>query len=264
MRTGRPVSSMALVALLALASPAQTLAAAPSPQASAPIAASPEASGPPGALTFATPEDAIRQYLSGVVAGDVSTILEASAADQIGSRFDFTANAERLGAIQPLSGLSPTEYPLFADMDRTFAAAQILSQARVLVYSLLTTEKLDGSVIAPVDQARAQAFVQQVDPAHLAGLTVMDIRYPNAKLEHDPRNVKNEAAEAAIYGADELTERVALISLGGNLDEVGFTLLRYGDDWRIIGQSSPLANLPASGAAVPITLDDYTQATSGE
>ena len=264
MPIGRPWSPLMLVMVLAVTGPASALAAAPSPQASTPISVSTPASAQSDQLAFATPDDAVRHYLAGVAAGDVGMILEATAVDQVSSHFDFAANAERLAAIQPTYGLAPTEYPLFADMDRTFAAAQILGQARMLVYSLLSIETLDGSVIAPVDRQRADTFVTQVDPSRLAGLTVVDSRYPNAKFEHDARNVANGAAVATIYGADELTERLALISLDGKLYEVGFTLLRYGDDWRISSQTSALGNTPAIGIAVPTTRDDFVRETSGE
>ena len=77
-------------------------------------------------------------------------------------------------------------------------------------------------------------------------------------------NLKYAAKQAAIYGADELTERMALVSLDGKLYEVGFTLLRYGDDWRISSQTSALGNTAAVGTAVPTTRDDYDRETSGE
>ena len=108
------------------------------------------------------------------------------------------------------------------------------------------------------------ATIANFDPSRLAGLTVVDGRYPNAKFEHDARNVANGAAVATIYGADELTERLALISLDGKLYEVGFTLLRYGDDWRISSQTSALGNTAAVGTAAPTTQDDYDRETSGE
>ncbi len=243
MRTGRSWSLAALLAVLSLAGSGPAIAADPSPQSSD-VGASP-AAGAPGTATFATPDDAVRRYLEGVAAGDVAMILEASAIDGMSTGFHFSDSVDRLQAMLLTSSLAPTEYPLFAGMDRAFVSAQILSQARILVYSLLSTEILDGTPIVPADKARADAFVAQVDPSRLAGLTLVDSRYPSAKWEHDPLNVKNEAKQAAIYGADESTERLVLVYLDGKLYEVGFTLMRYGDDWRIL---QPVrAPLPHSG-----------------
>jgi hypothetical protein len=267
MRTGRswsPVGlSMLLAMLLTVTGPGQVLAADPTPQASGEAAGSP-LTEQPGATGFPTPEDAVRHYLSGVARGDASMLLEASAIDEMSAGFHFADSVDRLHAMLLTNGLAPAEYPLFADMDRVVVSSQILNQARMLVYSLLSTERLDGTTIAPADRARAEAFVTQVDPAGLAGLTVVDIRYSNAKFEHDPRNLENAAKLAAIYGADELTERLALVELDSKMYEVGFTLLRYGDDWKISSQFAALAGTPALGTAVPTTLEDYDSATSGE
>lgn len=267
MRTGRSwspvVLTMLLAMLLTVAGPDQVLAADPTPQASGEAAGSP-LTEQPGATGFTTPEDAVRHYLSGVARGDASMLLEASAIDDISAGFHFADSVDRLQAMLLTISLAPTEYPLFADMDRVFVSSQILGQARMLVYSLLSTETIDGTLIAPADKQRADAFVTQVDPSRLAGLTVVDIRYSNTKFEHDPRNVENAAKLAAIYGADELTERLALVDLDGKLYEVGFTLLRYVDDWKISSQSAALGNTPALGTAVPTTLDEYDRATSGE
>ena len=263
MRSGRPWSSIALATLLALVGSGATWAAEPSAPPSAPAATSQPGDGP-GATSFATPEDAVRHYLAGIAAGDAAMILEASAIDGMSTGFRFSDSVDRLQTMLLTSSLAPTEYPLFADMDRAFVSAQILSQARMLVYSLLSTETLDGSPIAPADKARADAFVAQVDPSRLAGLTLVDSRYPSAKWEHEPRNVENEARQAAIYGADESTERLALVYLDGKLYEVGFTLLRYGGDWGVSSQFAPLADTPSLGTAVPTTLEEYDRITSEE
>ena len=66
---------------------------------------------------------------------------------------------------------------------------------------------------------------------------------------NDARYLENAARLASIYGADESTERVALFSFEGNYYYLGFTLLRYGDNWKISSQTSPLAGTSALGTA---------------
>ena len=102
------------------------------------------------------------------------------------------------------------------------------------------------------------------DPSRLAGLTVQDIRYSNAKLENDPRVLDNSAKQAAVYDADELTERLALIDVGGQLYQVGFTLLRYGADWKVSSQSAALGGTSPQGVAVPTTREEYDRVTAGD
>jgi hypothetical protein len=254
MRVRRVVSSVGLVAILALGGTDSMGAQSPSPGAA----------GQPSATTFATPEDAVREYLAGVAAGDVERILGASAIEEMSSGFDFASLARRLRTLMLTTFLAPSEYPFFADMDRELVAARLLSQVRMLVYSLLSEEPIDGSPIILEDPARAERFVAQVDPSRLANLTVEDIRFSNAAFADDERWLANAAATAATYGADELTERLVLFSLDGKLYDLGFTLLRYGDGWKVSDQVANLAGTSTLGAARPTTAEDYDRATSGE
>ena len=66
-----------------------------------------------------------------------------------------------------------------------------------MAYSLLSTEKLDGSTIL-ADKAKADAFVAEVDPKVLAGLTVKEIRFPLASMKNDAKYLANTAAMAKV------------------------------------------------------------------
>ena len=264
MRAGRPSFAMLLVGVLAVGWSGQALAATPPSQAPNGTAASPRATEQPGSAGFPTPEDAIRHYMAGVAQADVSKILEASAIGEMSTGFRFDLLADRLKAFVFPSSLAPADYPFYADMNRTLQSARVLSQVQMLAYSLLSSERMDGSVIAPVDKARADAFVQAVDPARLAGLTVADIRFSNARFEHDTRYLANAAAMASIYGADELTERLVLLSFDGKYYDIGFTLLRYGGDWKVSSQVANLAGTSALGTAQPTTIEGFDLMTSGD
>ena len=204
--------------------------------------AGPRAAGP------ATPEDAVRDYLAGVAQADVGKILDASAIDEMSAGFRFDIQTDRLKAMNLTGSLAPADYPMFVDMNRAQQSAIVLGQVRNLVYSLLSSEQVDGSIIVPADKARADAFITQVDPSRLAGLAVADIRFPLPRLEHDPTYLANPAKQAAIYGADELTERVALVTFEGQIYGIGFTLLRFGDVWKV---SSQVSNLTGTNASAP-------------
>jgi hypothetical protein len=211
----------------------------------------------------ATPEDAVSAYVAAIAAGDVDGILAASAVDEMASGFDFQAYAERVQALIPVTSLAPADYPMYAAMDRYQQAALLLGQVRNLAYGLLSDEDIDGSVIAPVDAARIAAFAAAVDPSQLAGLSVVDDRFPVPDMATNERYLANAQAQAAIYGADELTERLTLVDLDGQTYALGLTLLRYGDRWLVASQSSPIAGTSSLGTAEPMTREEFDAQTGG-
>jgi len=245
MGTGRYLLMVLAVAALTFCTGPAAVTSAATP---IDLASPPAPSGEPAA-GFATPEDAIRAYLSGVAHGDVSGILEACAIDEMSTGFKFDQFVDRIKALMPATSLAPSDHPFFAEMDKVILTDRILGQVRMLVYSVLTTEKMDGTVIVPFDKARAQTFASQIDPSRLAGLTIEDIAGPNATFEHDPTYLAHAAQHADMYGADELTERVVIFTLDGKRYGIGFTLLRYGSGWKVSDQSSPLAGTPVLGTA---------------
>lgn len=212
-------------------------------------AAAQDASPSPG---FATPEDAVRAYLAGVADADVAEVLGSAAIDEMAEGFDFVAYVERLRAWLPFLTQAPATDPFLVEMNRAQQAAQLLGQTRMLIYSLLTTEDLEGGTVTPVDGAWAQSFIDQVDLTRLAGLQVVAVLLADAELQAGQRYLDNAAKQAAVQGADELTERVAVVLFEDRGYTVGFTLLRYGDTWKVGSQSSAIAGTPWSGVATPV------------
>lgn len=211
---------------------------------------------------LSSPESAVAAYVAGIAAGDPDAILAASAVEEMATGFDFSASTERLRAMTLLTSLAPSEYPLFQESNRYQQASTILSQVRNLVYGLLSGEEIDGRTIAPVDAERIAAFVAAVDPARLAGIRVLDVRGPEPELATDERYLETITRMAAVYGADELTERLALIELDGSTYGLGFTLLRYGDTWKVSGQQSVLGGTTVFGTAEPMTREEFVERTS--
>jgi hypothetical protein len=227
-----------------------TPVAAPAPEPSAVPAASPSA-------IFSTPEAAITAYLDGVKQQDVSAVFAAGAIDDVAQDFDFKAYANRLQAMPLVTSPAPAEYPFYAEMNRVRRQNEILSQVRNLAYSLLSAETIDGSVIANPGSERVQAFVTDVDPSRLSGIELVQIGAPSPDLLTSTRFQENASKQAAIYGADELTERVALLSFEGKDYLLGFTLLRYGDSWKVTYQTSNLAGTSALGTVEPTTPEEF-------
>ena len=178
--------------------------------------------------------------------------------------FDFVAAVDRLQAFIPGDTLGPAEYPFYADINRATLSYRILRKVQNLAFGLLSGEEFDGRVISPVDGAWAETFVNRVDPARLADLKVQDVRFSNARYEHNERQLANMAKLAAVYGADEMTERLVLFSFEGQLYDLGFMVIRYADGWMVFDQVAYLAGTDSLGTARLTTVEDYERTTSGE
>ena len=254
---------LALVALAAVVASGGVFAACSGATASAPGGAGAPAgsTAAPGAVR-ATPEDAVRQYMAGVAANDINRVLDACAIDEVAAHFQFDLQAVRLQAIVPTTFLLPSGYQFYAGLNKYGQAYQIFVELRGLSYSLLSSEPVD-KIVTPVTAEQAQQLVKDLDPSHLAGLTVTSVKFPIAKFATDAHTLANFAAEAKVYGADELTERLALFQLNGQYYDVGFTLVRYGSDWKVLNQISTLANMPATGAAQQTNPGNFEAATGG-
>ena len=252
----RSLLPVALVILTAACS-----AAAPS----APPTAEPTSSAAPTSTAapagFATPEDAVTAYLTGVANADVDAILATAAVDEAAENFDFEAQADRLRVLTLIGNPGPAEYPFYADINRAWFSSRLLGQTQALSYSLLSPGEI-GPAPVPVDEGDAGAFVDQVDPAGLAGLEVVEVKPPLASLENDPDARANALEVAAIYGATDDVQRVALVKLGESHFVVGFELLKYGDSWKVITQTSSLAGMPGTGVAQPTTPEEFESQTS--
>jgi hypothetical protein len=200
--------------------------------------------------------------MAGVAATDAGRVLDASAIDETAEGYRIAESVDRLQAFMPHLMLAPAEYPFYVEANQAQRADEIMSQVLMLAYGLLSGETIDGSPIVPVDKAWAEAFVARVDPARLAGIEVMAARFPHPDLGTSERYLQTAAALASTYGADELTERLVLFSFEGQTYSLGFTLLRYGDDWLVSSQSSPIGGTSTLGTATPMSVEEYEDVTS--
>jgi len=217
-------------------------------------------------VTFKTPEETITWYLDGVAQNDISKILQACAINEMGGKFKFDLYVERLGGVMiPGQFLSPTDYPFYSEINKISVSSQILNQVKFLAYGLLSSEKVDdGSPILNMDTERVNKFIKDVDPTKLSTLEIKKIGLPNKTLMSDAKYIENAAQIAKIYGADESTERVALFSFEQGYYYIGFTLLRYGENWKISSQSSPLAGTSVLGTPKKITVEEFDSMTNSQ
>ncbi len=221
---------------------------------------------PVAASALETPEAAIQEYLAGVAQADVARVLEASAVDEMTEGYQLGQMVDFLGQFHP-GAEGPVHDPFFADIQHAQATARLLAQTRMLAYTLLAPETLTEVVFARnpilgVDAAWAMDLMAELDTARLSGLEVMDIAVPRPGLYYSDVTSEGYARRAERVSADEGVERVALIDFEGDLYDVGFMLLRYGDEWKVANQMSSLAANLVWGAPHPTTIKGWDKLTS--
>jgi hypothetical protein len=215
-------------------------------------------------MVFATPEEAVVYYFEGVAEADLHKILQSCAIDEMSEGFRFDLYTERLGVLLPVQSLAPADYPLYVETNQIQLSAQISNQVKILTYSLLSAEEVAEAKPIQIDAARANNFKNDINPARLAQLEVVKIGTPEKELMASAKHQENAAKLAHIYGADESTERVALFSLEGNYYYLGFSLLRYGDNWKISSQVSQLAGTNVLGSPETTTVEEFERLIGGD
>ena len=138
-------------------------------------------------------------------------------------------------------------------------SGQFSNEVKILAYSLLSSEMVDDSLrsIKMDVTERINSFMKDVDPKRLSSLEVKKIGLPDKTRMNSASYLENAAKIALIYGADESTERVALFSFEQNYYYLGFTLLRYGENWKISSQTSRMSNISSMGDPEKITVEAF-------
>jgi hypothetical protein len=209
---------------------------------------------------FKTPEEAVTAYLDGVAHSDLDKLLSACAIGEVskGFRFDLYANNLR-GAPLPMT-LAPTSDSFYVELNKAQLTSQICQQVKVLTYSLLTLssdEAADMGMFMQMESSRISSFISGLDSKRLTGLKMQQIGAPNLGSVDESKIQAAMTRSALALGADEQTERMVLFSFEGDYYYLGFTLLRYGDDWKVYQQYSNLAGTDLYGVPQKTTVQDF-------
>ncbi|MCZ7449935.1 hypothetical protein O8B93_20335 [Agrobacterium rhizogenes] len=199
------------------------------------------------AADLTTPEKAISAYIDAVAHQDFKAIIAATATDKMSAQFDFVAFASRLQMLSASSAMPPTD-PLFIEINRAKFTSQISQQVQLLIYGLMTKDDFVNNNTMRIDAAGAGDFASMVRADRLKGLSLVKVGIPNPEMMNNKIHQANMALIAGNNGADEMTERVALLSFEENQYAIGFTLLRYGEDWAVLSQTSRAAATNGLGA----------------
>ncbi len=211
-----------------------------------------------GGADLRTPEGAVATYIDGVARQDFSATIAATSVSETSKGFNFVAQVGRVLTLSPFTP-APASDPFFIEINKANFVAQIARQVQFLTYGLMTTKEiLDGKTV-PMDAAGAADFASAVRANRLSGLALVKVGIPKPKTLNSEIYQANAAKLAKIYGADGVTERVALVSFEGLQFMVGFTLLHYGDDWSIFRQSSDIASTNSLGAPKRVTPEAFEE-----
>ncbi len=213
-----------------------------------------------GAQDLSTPENAVRLFVSAVARGDLDGALAVCAVDESVRGYDFTLAVKRLQAITPFS-LAPSEYPLYAAINRRIQEFNLASRIKFFIYGFLAPDLTDGKTI-PVDtDEEIERYRQALDPGKIRGLQLVDsVRIPNPDDEIDfSITLENFRRIARMYGAAELVELVTLYRLNGQYFIGGFQLLRYGKVWKITELYSSLAGTSILGNAAQASAEEVEE-----
>lgn len=206
---------------------------------------------------FETPEAAIQYFVERLAANDIMGAFEACAINE-GDKFDFTAFCRRLNAMTLYQSLAPSQSMAFAQINRIIRMSRLAQQTKIMMYSLLTDEMLDGNVIGIPGDERIEAFVKNADSRRLAGFKVVKIKLPvSASILNSERAKTIAVEQAKPEGADEAGERIVLYKLGDVYYWGGIRLLRYGKFWRIDSLYSSYAATSVMGNLKSITPEEF-------
>lgn len=203
-----------------------------------------------------TPEGAVAAYIDGVARQDLDAIIAVTSIDKMTGGFDFVGYVDRMGALVPMTP-APATSPFFKQINRATAVAQIAQQVRFLTYGLMTTNEIVEGKTVPMKAAEATDFATVVRADRLAGLHLVKVAIPMPELMNGERYQKNSARMSKVHGADASTERLALLSFEGLYFATSFTLLRYGQEWTVMSQVSPLSGMASFGTPIRVTPEEF-------
>jgi hypothetical protein len=212
--------------------------------------------GAVSAADLSTPEGAIAGYIEGVAEQDFDAVLATTSVEKASEGYDLVAAVSRLRALTSRMP-APSSSPFLVAINKADFTAQIASQLKFLAYGLMTKSEIIEGKTVQMEAEGATDFVSVIRADRLDSLELVKVDIPKPSLLNGERYQVNAGKIAAMYGADTSTERVALVSFEGLNFAVGFTLLRYEEEWFVLYQNSSIAGLSPLGVPQPVTPEEY-------
>jgi hypothetical protein len=211
---------------------------------------------------FDTPEKAVTHFVDAIVQGDLETALQACGANDCAAGFDAKYYYTRMHIVPPTGG-APSQYPFYAQLNQAMFLSTVTTQLKFFILGFADSDAArslgegQNYTLSEDAESKVQAFVQSIDPSILKNLKIVRMDLPNKDMMEKESNKQTIEAQYTTYGADEYTERIVMYDLNGTYYYGGFTLLRFGECWRIVSVSSLMGSVPSYGTAQKITMADY-------
>lgn len=194
--------------------------------------------------TYDTPEKAIQSFINAVKSNDYDAAISICPAKKIAEGYDYAAYVEKKSMPSGLLIVpSNNEYNTKANAD--IFKGHFATRVVVFTNTFFILNATDFN----------EAVENTTDLSTLKNLSVISIDEPYLVNKESYITLMNE--QGTFFGADEMTERVALIEFEGKTYVEGFTLLRYGDSWGIQYLYSELASTPSQGTPTAMTQEEY-------
>jgi hypothetical protein len=201
----------------------------------------------PRTSTFATPEAAVTHFVQRMAAADLDGALEAFAVDEYAAHFDFAKQARRLGSFMAGYLPAPARYRLYRRINALEAMRDAANRSLHFAVQLVVDESELTRSGPGMPDPRARAGVLATALAKIQPLRLVRIDQPRKSITRKPETLALFRDQAAPDGADDATERIALLELAGQHYQCGFRLFKYGNTWRIKDLTSYFASEAHSG-----------------
>lgn len=214
-----------------------------------------------------TPEEAVALYLEGLRLGDLEKIMSAFAWDTMRQR---TVLGTAVQATAYYSGTN--NWPVFPEGNAMLGQLDLAMQGKLRLSKLalsLVDYATQGAVFNDQQwmiqrrlqvrgEEEADAVIALFDTDRMEQLATLDIISIGTASDMLPQNAVKTVRDNAeryrtMYGADELTELVAVCTIGGEDYVIMPQLVRYGERWYISTMNSVAAmicNMPMANIAL--------------
>ncbi|RPJ75412.1 MAG: hypothetical protein EHM20_08975 [Alphaproteobacteria bacterium] len=178
------------------------------------------------------PENVIKSYFSETKKQNLSGLISFFAIDKYINNFNFKHYSQELGIITPTSQLLPEQYSIYQELNKYFRSSQVTNQVRVYLLTIISNNDDIHLPITVNNGSTIDSFIQNINPQILSSLKLLYIRNPTKKL--DPVGI-NEIfiKQARRIGAEDSSERVALIQIENTTFMVPFRFIKYNNEWYI-------------------------------
>lgn len=198
-----------------------------------------------------SPEGVIGSFLDQIGDGEMEGALSCFSSEEAAEGFDYIRYVKVYDS-EDADTLLPVEDQSVQILNQRKlegkAAREISSTLRVLGIGEKAGE-LSAEGVSPWKKlgVSGKSYKEKVNTDNFKEMSVKRVELAAQKRQNQDEAQKKLERQAKVYGAEERREYVALYTVGETSYIQGFTVDRYGDDWKIRSLTSELAGTSAYG-----------------